>query len=138
MMLINLASPAKTHPLLYCVAPFLHLIWFALIKMFAFGQLQSLMKNDLATSLHNLLTVPYLGRKMVDTSSFSGEQIDQLIYSQAIRQVDDHLFWSFIYFFKTNRFLWPIHLYILIVSFFLKCFSRFVISYYSRQRANFV
>ena len=63
---------------------------------------------------------------MVDTSSFSEEQIQQSLRSQAVRHVDFYLRLLIAYFVKINRLLWPTTLYLLIVSFFLKVFSKFV------------
>ena len=142
MMINNIMSrvqPEKTkemHSLLKCVSSFLQLITFVLFKMFAFGQLQSVMENDLTTFLHNLLIIPISDRKPVDTSSFSAEQIEQFVNSQAIRYVEPCVLWVIIYFVKANRFLWPTLLYILIATFFLKCFSIHFFDYRVRRQAS--
>lgn len=136
-VIMSRTQPEKTkepHPLLQCVSPFLQLILFALIKMFTFGQLKSIMENDFSTFLRNLLTIPYSIRNRIDPNTFSTtEKIQQFVQSQATRHVNHCMKLVIHFFVKTSRFSWPTLLYILIVIFFLKCFTLHV-NYYRNHR----
>lgn len=135
--MIETKEKTPLHPLMECVRPFLVLISLVLVKMITFGQQGSFMEKDFTTFVHNLLTIPYYGGKVmirVDTSSFSEEQIQQALHSQAIKHANIYIIFAIKYFSKVNHLLWPTTLYLLIVTSILKCCSKFILSYLCRQR----